>query len=197
MKFIYCKAIYLSLILAVFFFTDSKAQTNNKAAAVSKFQTGVEVQWYPAGWLIGPVANYFISPKHILNFRAAINIADRHNWSGLNDDERGTGYGGSVGYRYLFTPAKNSFFIGARVDLFSTKIKWKNNIGTVQQTSGITTTLVLQPSAELGYRIMLTNSRWNILFAGGIGEEINIRTKGRDVGQGGMWLLSVSILHSL
>jgi hypothetical protein len=197
MKFIYCKAIYLSLILTVFFFTDSKAQINNKAAAVSKFQTGVEVQWYPAGWLIGPVANYFISPKNILNFRAAINIADRHNWSGLNDDERGTGYGGSVGYRYLFTPAKNSFLIGARVDLFNTKIKWKNNIGTAQQTSGTTTTLVLQPSAELGYRIKLTNIRWNILFAGGIGEEINIRTKGRDVGQGGMWLLSISILHSL
>lgn len=197
MKFIYFKAICLPLILTFFFFTDSKAQINNKAAAVSKFQTGVEVQWYPAGWLIGPAANYFISAKHILNFRAAINIADRHNWSGLNDDERGTGYGGSVGYRYLFTPAKNSFLIGARVDLFNTKIKWKNNIGTVQQTSGITTTLVLQPSAELGYRIMLTNSRWNILFAGGIGEEINIRTKGRDVGQGGMWLLSVSILHSL
>ena len=111
MKFIYCKAIYLSLILTVFLFIDSKAQTNNKAAAVSKFQTGVEVQWYPAGWLIGPVANYFISSKHILNFRAAINIADRHNWSGLNDDERGTGYGGSVGYRYLFTPAKNSFLL--------------------------------------------------------------------------------------
>jgi hypothetical protein len=197
MKFIYCKAIYLSLIFIFFFFTDSKAQINNKAAAVSKFQTGVEVQWYPAGWLIGPVANYFISPKHILNFRAAINIADRHNWSGLNDDERGTGYGGSVGYRYLFTPAKNSFLIGTRVDLFNTKIKWKNNIGTAQQTSGTTTTLVLQPSVELGYRIKLKNQKWNILFAGGIGEEINVRTKGRDVGQGSMWLLSISILHSL
>ena len=111
MKFIYCKAIYLSLILTGLFFTDSKAQTNNKAATVSKFQTGVEAQCYPAGWLIGPVANYFISSKHILNFRAAINIADRHNWSELHDDERGTGCGGSVGYRYLFTPVKNSFLL--------------------------------------------------------------------------------------
>jgi hypothetical protein len=197
MKLIYGKATIAFIILTTSSCINTKAQQKTMTSAVSKFQVGAEVQWYPAGWLIGPVANYFISPKHILNFRAAINIADRHNWSGLNDDERGTGYGGSVGYRYLFTPAKNSFLIGARVDLFNTKIKWKNNIGTAQQTSGTTTTLVLQPSVELGYRIKLKNQKWNILFAGGIGEEINVRTKGRDVGQGGMWLLSVSILHSL
>lgn len=197
MKFIFGKEIIACIIFTTFFCINSNAQQKTMSSAVSKFQVGAEIQWYPAGWLIGPVTNYFISPKHILNFRAAINIADRHNWSGLNDDERGTGYGGSVGYRYLFTPAKNSFLIGARVDLFNTKIKWKNNIGTTQQISGTTTTLVLQPSGEFGYRIKLKNRKWNILFAGGIGEEINIRTKGRDVGQGGMWLLSVSILHSL
>lgn len=197
MKFIYGKAIIAIIILTTCSCINTKAQQKTITSTVSKFQVGAEVQWYPAGWLIGPVANYFIAPKHVINFRAAINIADRHNWSGLNDDERGIGYGGSFGYRFLLNPSKSSLFFGTRVDLFNTKIKWKNDIGTPLQTSGSTTTLVLQPSVETGYWIKPKRSKWNLLFAGGIGEEINIKTKGKEVGQGGMWLLSFSLLRSI
>ncbi len=185
------------LLFSICLHVSVNAQKQDNPGIHAKIQLGAEVQWYPAGWLIGPVANYLVTPKHIINIRASINIADRHNWSGLNDDEKGIGFGGSIGYRYLFRPTKNSFFVGARTDLFNTKIKWQNKIGTPQQTSGTTTTIVLQPSAELGYWLKFKNKKWNLLFAAGVGEEINIKTTGRDVGQGGMWLLSISIFYSL
>jgi hypothetical protein len=69
--------------------------------------------------------------------------------------------------------------------------------GTPQQTSGSTTTLVLQPSVETGYWIKLKRSKLNLLFAGGIREGINIRTKGKRVGQGGIWLLCLSLFRSI
>ncbi|HEX9509491.1 MAG TPA: hypothetical protein VF939_03345 [Puia sp.] len=197
MKFKYDKATIAFIMLTTFCCISTNAQQKTETSHFSKFQAGAEVQWYPAGWLIGPVANYLITPKHIINFRAAVNIINRHNWSGLNDDERGTGYGGSVGYRFLLNPSKSTLFLGARVDLFNTRIKWKNDIGTPQQSSGSTATIVLQPSVESGYWIKLKKSKWNLLFAGGIGEEINIKTKGKEVGQGGLWLLSCSLLRSI
>jgi hypothetical protein len=172
------------------------AQEPGKTGPAHEKQTGVEVQWYPAGWIVGPVVNYYITPKHILNFRAAVNMANRHDWSGLNDDEQGTGFGGSIGYRYLFTPERNSFYIGARVDLWNMKIDWENDPGTAQETSGSTRVLVLQPSAELGYRINFKKSKWILLLSGGIGQEINIKTNGKEVGQGGMWLLGISTYYT-
>ena len=185
---IYC---FVFCILA----SDSVKAQEQKITTISRFLAGAEVQWYPAGWLIGPVANYRITPKHILNTRIAINIANRHNWSGLNDDERGVGYGGSIGYRYLFHPSKNSFFIGTRGDLFRSVIKWKNKPGTPQETSGSTTIIVYQPSAELGYWLNTAHDKLHIVFAGGAGKEINVKTTGREVGQGGMWLLSISMFR--
>ena len=165
--------------------------------SLSKYQIGTELQWYPAGWITGIVGNYFITPKHIINVRAAVNIANRHNWSGLNDDERGTGYGASIGYRYKLHADKSSIFIGTRGDLFRTKINWRNKINTPQETSGSTIIIVYQPSLETGYWFLSKNKKWSFVAAGGIGQEINIKTKGRAVGQGGMWLLSGSVYYNL
>ena len=165
--------------------------------SLSKFQIGTELQWYPAGWISGIVSNFFISPKHIINVRAAFNIADRYNWSGLNDDERGTGYGGSIGYRYKLKAKKSSIFIGTRGDLFRTKINWRNKLNTPQETSGSTIIIVYQPSLETGYWFLSKNKKWSFVAAGGIGQEVNIKTIGKAVGQGGMWLLSCSVYYNL
>ncbi len=192
----YFKQLALFLLISLFITSALFAQQLEHSKSLHERQIGVEVQWYPAGWIIGPVFNYFIAPKHILNFRAGVNIIDRHDWSGLNDSEKGTGYGGSIGYRYLFTPKKSSFFAGARVDLWSTNIKWENKTGTPQATSGTTNILVLQPSAEIGYWIRFKRSDWSMVLAGGVGQEINIETDGREVGQGGMWLLGISGYYS-
>ena len=190
------KLKFYLFIFCIYLIMPAIAQKKQITPTPVKYQVGPEVQWYPAGWIIGPVANYFITPKHLINVRAAINIANRHNWSGLNDDEKGTGFGGSLGYSYLFTPGKRTFFIGARGDLWSTKINWKNKIGTPQQTSGSTRIIVFQPTVELGYMIKLDPSKWSLLCSVGGGREINIKTTGKEVGQGGIWLLGISTFYS-
>lgn len=78
------------------------AQQKEKTTKKSKFMAGAEIQWYPAGWIIGPAVNYAISPKHNINARIAVNLTNRRDWSGLNDDEKGKGFGGSVGYRFFY-----------------------------------------------------------------------------------------------
>ena len=162
-----------------------------------KLQIGAEVIWYPAGWITGPSLNYFVTPKHVATAGLGINMANRHDWSGLNDDEKGTGFGGSLGYHFLFTPEKNSFFMGARIDLWAMKIKWKDKTGTPQAINGTTKITVFQPTAHVGYWVKLKDSKWNLLFSGGGGAEINIKTSGKKVGEGGMWLLGISAYYSL
>ncbi len=173
------------------------AQHKNNSNLVHRIQIGAEVQWYPAGWIIGPVANFLITPRHIINVRTATNITNRHDWSGKNDNEKGKGYGGSLGYRYIFTPDKNSFYIGVRADLWRMKIDWENYVGTLSEIKGRTKIWIFQPSAEFGYKIISNNEKWNLLFSSGVGKEINIRTSGKEVGEGGMWLLGASAYFSL
>lgn len=173
------------------------AQNNEKNKAPGKLLVGADVQWYPAGWIIAPSVGYFVAPKHVVSARVGVNLADRKDFSGLNDDEKGTGFGGSIGYRFVFTPKKNSFFLGARVDLWGMKIKWKDKIGTPQATNGTTKITIFEPTAEVGYWLKVKNSKLNLLFSGGGGAEINIKTNGKEVGEGGVWLLGVSAYYSL
>lgn len=164
---------------------------------LSKLQLGVEVQWYPAGWLIGPQAVYFHKPRHVFFTKLGINIANRHNWSGLNDNEEGTGYGGSLGYRFLFKSNQNTFFIGTRGELYYTSINWQNDIGTPEETTGSTKILVYQPSLEFGYWVHSKNKKWSAVLSAGVGAEINLITKGKPVGEGGMYLSAVSVYRSI
>ena len=184
----------IMLFTFVLFTGSLSAQENPNL--VKKISVGMELQWYPAGWIIGPVASYRLAPKHLLHVRTAANIANRHDW-GKNDNEKGTGYGGSLGYRFVFTPDKNSFFLGARLDFWGMKIDWKNNTGTPQATAGQTKISIFQPTAEAGYRVGSNNQRLNFLFTAGGGTEINIKTNGKEVGEGGMWLLGVSAYYAL
>jgi len=46
--------------------------------------------------------------NHVFFTKLGVNLANRHDWSGLNDDEKGIGFGGSLGYRYSFKPDMNT-----------------------------------------------------------------------------------------
>ncbi len=184
------------IILFVFILFAGCTSAQENTNLVKKISVGMEVQWYPAGWIIGLVASYKLAPRHIVHVRTATNIANRHDF-GKNDNEKGTGYGGSLGYRFIFTPDKNSFFIGARVDLWGMKIDWKNKTGTPLATAGQTKITIFQPTAELGYRIGSDSKRLHFLFTAGGGTEINIKTKGKEVGEGGIWLLGASAYYAL
>lgn len=197
MRKLYFKRGFI-LINSIFFILITNAQqTKQQFETTNKLALGAELQWYPAGWLIGPAIMYFHRPKHLFFGKLGINIANRHNWSGLNDDEKGTGFGGSFGYRYLFKANANTFFIGTRGELYHTTIKWQNDLGLSTETKGSTRTIVYQPSIEIGYLLRSKNKQFIYTFSGGVGQEINIVTKGKAVGQGGMWLLQVSAFYKL
>ncbi|MBK8609161.1 MAG: hypothetical protein IPL84_04250 [Chitinophagaceae bacterium] len=173
------------------------AQEKEKTNTTGQLLVGADVKWYPAGWILGPSVAYLVSPKQVVSVGIGINLANRKDFSGLNDDEKGTGFGGHVGYRFLFNPTKSSFFLGARVDLWGLQMDWKDKVGTPQASNGTTRITVFQPTAEIGYWLKLKDNKWNLLFSGGGGAEINVKTSGKEVGQGGIWLLGVSAFYAL
>jgi hypothetical protein len=194
---LYLKQKFFLIACICFALVSEAQQIKQPVAVTNKFAIGAELQWYPAGWLTGPAAMYFHRPKHLFFGKLGVNIADRHNWSGINDNEQGAGFGGSLGYRYLFKANANTFFIGTRGELYSTKINWQNDIGLPTEIKGATRIIVYQPSIEVGYLLLSKSRKLYYLFSGGLGQEINIDTKGRPVGQGGMWLLEVSAFFKL
>ena len=162
----------------------------------NKHEVGMDIQWYPAGWLIGPIYQYHPKTHHAFFAKLGVNFANRHDWSGLNDDEKGIGYGGSLGYRYYLKPQMSTFFIGTRGELYNTYIHWKNDIGMPAETSGRTQIIVYQPSFEVGYWARIPKTKWCLTISSGAGIEINVVTKGKPVGEGGMWLATISLLRS-
>ena len=73
-------------------------------AGFSNTNIGFEVGGYPAGQMYGVRFEHYWGKLHNreLNLRVGYNRAFRYNWSGLNDDEQGGGFGFSVGYRHHF-----------------------------------------------------------------------------------------------
>lgn len=178
--------IMILSFLSLSFYVKAQEQVN--------LELGLEAQWYPAGWLLGPVVQYHKRPHHVFFGKLGINLANRYNWSGLNDDEKGVGYGGSLGYRYFFKKAKSTPFIGTRGELYNTHIKWKNDIETPNETNGTTRIVVYQPSFEAGYWLKPYKSAYSFTLSGGFGAELNLATKGKPVGEGGMWLATLTML---
>lgn len=179
----------------LFFYLIVLSQT--ALAQERKMKLGFETQWYPAGWIFGPTSEISIRPQHQLFIKLGFNLADRHDWSGLNDNEEGYGFGGSLGYRYYIQPkAKSHFFVGTRGELYNTYINWQNDLGSPNETNGTTQIFVYQPSFELGCRWNV-QPKWYMVLSGGAGIEINLLTKGKPVGEGGMWLVTFGIFRKL
>ena len=111
---------------------------------------GIEAQKYPVGHIWGGRVDITIGIHNTINFRVGYNFA-RHQDFGVHQDERGGGFGGSVGVRHYTGDEKSKWFIGLRTDLWFNTIDWKDNIGKPNEISGITKITVLQPTLEGGY----------------------------------------------
>lgn len=156
---------------------------------------GVEVQAYPAGVIPGlhlqlPVG---LDDGQFLTLRLAANITDRDDF-GEQDDEEGSGFGGGVGWRSYLEPGRAGWLIGARVDLWSLDIDWTDDPGQPTEVSGTTELLVLQPTVEAGYGWNLGG--WRVELMAGLGFEINVDEDGRDVGQGPIGLVGVTLVRN-
>ncbi|MEO6132173.1 MAG: hypothetical protein ABIQ02_10015 [Saprospiraceae bacterium] len=156
---------------------------------------GISVQLYPGGLMATLHSDIFLSANSSLLLRAGGNFTDRKDFSKYNHNERGAGFGGSIGFRKHFFLQKGQFIAGLNADLWNLEIKWKNDIDTPVETQGKTKILVFQPWLEAGYFTGVKKSPFQFGFTGGFGREINIITKGKEVGHG--WIGSVTIYSSI
>ena len=181
------RIIYLIFSFTLFYSQLSFSQTDS----TSLKYLGAAIQIYPAGVIATVHKEVFYDYSTSLYFRLGGNFANRHDYSPYNDNEKGSGFGGSVGYRKHKTLKKGSLLIGANLDTWNMWIDWKNDIGETNQTQGTTYTLVLQPWLEGGYFTDFNNAHSQIGVTAGLGREINIVTAGKKVAAG--WIGSLSI----
>ncbi len=148
----------------------------------SQQQIGVEFQTYPTGQIAS--LNYATTLKGngALEARIGYNFVD-HRDLGVQDDEKGGGIGGSIGYAH---PIWGLLRLGLRTDLWWNTIDWKMETGTPLEVSGTTRITVLQPTLTLDYPIPLGN--WMLTPRIAFGAEINVQIDGEEVGQGAILL---------
>ena len=184
---------FMSIVFLLLLFSfQSISQTDKKEDSNRRTVLGLSVQLYPAGIITTANAEIVFKEKSSLLFRLGANFANRKDFSQYNDNEKGNGFGGTIGYRKHFNLKRGNIIVGLNTDVWNMWIDWKNNIGEINQTQGTTYTLVLQPWAEAGYFFSIKQSPVQLGISTGFGREINVVTNGKDVGQG--WMNSV-LLH--
>jgi hypothetical protein len=100
-----------------------------------------------------------------LNLQFALNATTHHSFvgsvgiktafqpiEGSHDNEKGKGWGGSVGYRYYFSVLPKGFYVGARAHFWSL-----NMYHTADNLSPKTSVTIAQPSGEIGYTSVIND----------------------------------------
>ncbi len=148
----------------------------------AQHQIGIEIQTYPTGQI--PSLNYAYSfgENAAIEARIGYNFVD-HRDLGVQDDEKGGGFGGSIGYAHRIWSLLR---LGVRTDIWWNEIDWKMDPDTPQEVTGTTNVTVFQPTLTLDYPIPLGN--WFLTPRIAFGAEINVQTDGEEVGQGAILL---------
>ena len=183
--------IILILLVSAQVFSQSEENTQKR-----KIELGTELQVYPVGYMTMITSNIFIKEDLALRFRLGGNFADREDFSGFNDDEVADGFGGSVGLVKYIPYWKGNFIFGASLDTWNMWTDWKDGLNTPNPTSGTTYNLVIQPWVNAGYLYNLSN-KWNTGISIGLGREINVITRGENVGEGWMGIATFSLNYVL
>jgi len=181
-----------ALILLVFLWVFTGSLSSN-GQSLKPISAGIELQAYPAGFITGIRSDFAFSSHWTGDIRAGYNFARRRDL-GENDDERGGGPGFSLGSYYYFRENNKGFFIGPRIDFWWMKIDWINNVLSIGiPDTGTTKIKVLQPLVEGGYTFLLGTGDWSLTAKVSLGFEINVKTKGMEVGEGAISLLGVTL----
>ncbi|MBK8556963.1 MAG: hypothetical protein IPL65_14870 [Lewinellaceae bacterium] len=162
-------------------------------SAQSSWSAGLELQAYPTGFMPGIRIEKAMTPHDALHLRLGYNMAN-HGDNGVQDDERGGGFGGSLGYRYYFQSGQKGWCLGPRADVWCNRMDWKS-LDAAGQTlaSGTTRITVVQPTLEAGYQFRPGNSKLFVTPTLAFGYEVNVVTAGREVGQGAIFLLGIVV----
>ena len=161
--------------------------------AQSPWSLAFEFQAYPTGLIPGLRTDYHFNQHHSLHARLGYNWI-RHGNNGVQDDERGGGFGGTLGYRYYFRENRSGWLLGGRTGLWRNTMDWqdKDEAGNILQ-QGTSKIIVLQPTAEAGYLFPLGSSSWFFTPSLAFGIEVNIKTEGAQVGEGWIVLFGFSL----
>ncbi|MCB9245572.1 MAG: hypothetical protein H6606_04005 [Flavobacteriales bacterium] len=185
---------FLGCLMFLLFSTQAIAQATDKNSS----SIGVEFQAYPAGLMPGIQFEYQLAEHHAAHIRLGANYANRRDW-GKHDDERGSGIGGTLGYRYRGEWRGSIISSGFRTDIWDMRIRWSNTTTDMGQQSidrGETSILVVQPTLEIGWWKVFAQ-RWTLGICVSNGYEINVRTQGEPVGEGAITLLGINLLRSI
>jgi hypothetical protein len=174
------KSFVLFTLLFFYFATRSQEMGYNTT------DIGGEFQWYPNGTITGLHLAFNAKLHSSVNFRFGYNNTNRGD-NGKHANEKGSGWGGTIGYRYYFKPFPHKFFIGAKTDLWRMNINWHNPI-----VSGTSKTWTLIPALETGYTFFV-NDQLFITPSLAFGTEINIKTDGQEVGHGFVTMMGISL----
>jgi len=153
---------------------------------------GLEFQAYPAGLMPGISYALGIGADHEFHLRAGMNFAKRNDW-GVQLDERGSGYGVTMGYRYRFQLWNELFSIGPRCDIWDMDINFiDTRVMAPWVVRSETEILVVQPTLELAWWKRFGDSPFEMGLSLSNGYEINVRTRGLPVGEGFITLVGLN-----
>lgn len=174
------------ILLSASAFAQSESNSTPK-----KIEFGTEIQAYPVGYITTITSNIFIKENLAIHLRIGGNFADREDFSGRNDDEKASGFGGSVGLVKYFPYRRGNFIAGAHIDGWNMWTDWKDGVKTSNPTQGTTYNFVVQPWINGGYLYDISK-KLNVGLTAGFGREINVITSGEKVGEG--WIGSLSLI---
>lgn len=165
--------------------------TVSLSAQSSAFDLDFEFQAYPTGLIPGIKLEKGFSNHHAVGLRFGYQII-RHRDLGVHDDERGNGYGFTLGYKYYFKEGFKGLSLGVRNDIWFNELDWRDDPlvgGSIMGTSKIT---VVQPTAEATYLIPFGES-WIFSPSIAFGFEVNVKTEGEPVGEGAILLIGLNL----
>jgi len=168
---------FLTGIFLCSFLISSRAQTTFNA----------ELQVYPTGIIPGVRIENRIKPDLDIHLRLGMNIFN-HRDLGVHDEETGQGFGFTLGVSKVLNNSK--FSLGLRNDVWFNKVDWSDGVSP-SKVMGETSITVIQPTAELNYRI--ATKQLLIRPSLSFGLEWNVVTKGEPTGEGPIILIGVIV----
>lgn len=152
------------------------------------FDLNVECQVYPTGIIPGLRLEHAFAQKNAVHLRLGYQIID-HRDLGKHDDETGSGYGLTVGYKRYFKQGFKGFSLALRNDIWFNDIDWVNTSG-ILTTQGNTDVTVVQPTLEAGW-LFVSGKKFIFSPTLAFGYEINVKTKGEPTGEGAILLMGL------
>jgi len=156
-------------------------------SAQSFSELGFNFQVYPTGIIPGVTYVKSLGEKSTFLVRIGHNNFD-HRDLGVQDEEIGSGWGGSIGYQRYFASQYKGWLLTLKNDFWWNDVDWANENGD----SGTTSITVIQPTIGLGHTLAVGGDFY-LTPALSFGFEWNVRTNGEPTGDGAIVLIGVTI----